>query len=71
MLPLVPLASSSGIAVISGAAVGAGLLLWWLLRAEARDEAQEAAANPEPQDAAEANQNGRAQTDPSGTISAP
>ncbi len=40
---MVPLASSSGLAVIGGAVSLSVLLLMWLLRGEARDEAREEA----------------------------
>jgi hypothetical protein len=60
---MLPLAASSGLAIIGGAASAAVLFLWWLLRAETRDEAREAAAEGEPasdkpQDAQEADLNG-------------
>jgi hypothetical protein len=45
---MLPLASSSGLAIIGGATSGAVLFLWWLLRAETRDEAREAAEEGEP-----------------------
>ena len=35
---MLPLASASGPAIIAIAVISATLLLWWLLRAEARDE---------------------------------
>jgi hypothetical protein len=36
---MLPLASASGLAIIGGATSASVLFLWWLLRAEARDEA--------------------------------
>ncbi|HEV3035942.1 MAG TPA: hypothetical protein VGX72_14280 [Solirubrobacteraceae bacterium] len=45
---MLPLAASSGLAIIGGATSASVLFLWWLLRAETRDEAQEAAAEDEP-----------------------
>jgi cbb3-type cytochrome oxidase subunit 3 len=38
---MLPVASSSGFAIISVAVLVAVLVVWWLLRAEARDEAAE------------------------------
>lgn len=39
---VLPLAfNSSGLAVVSGAVVGALVLLWWLLRRDSREEAAE------------------------------
>ena len=35
---MLPIASSSGPAIIAIAVISATLLLWWLLRAETRDE---------------------------------
>ncbi len=35
---MLPIASSSGPAIIAIAVISASLLLWWLLRAETRDE---------------------------------
>jgi hypothetical protein len=60
---MLPLAASSGLAIIGGATSASALFLWWLLRAETRDEAQEAAAegepaSGEPQEAQEAEPNG-------------
>jgi ABC-type uncharacterized transport system YnjBCD substrate-binding protein len=60
---MLPLASASGLAVIGGATSASVLFLWWLLRAETRDEAREAAAKGEPaslepQAAPEADPNG-------------
>lgn len=60
---MLPLAASSGLAIIGGATSASVLFLWWLLRAETRDEAREAAAEGEPasgelQDAPEADPNG-------------
>ena len=40
---MIPLASASGYAVIAGAVAFAAVLLWLLLRMEARDEAAERA----------------------------
>jgi threonine/homoserine/homoserine lactone efflux protein len=37
---MLPIASSSGPAFIAVVVIGAALLLWWLLRAESRDEAR-------------------------------
>lgn len=37
MCPVIPLASASGAAIIGVVVLSAGLFLWWLLRAEARD----------------------------------
>ena len=60
---MLPLAASSGLAIIGGATSASVLFLWWLLRAETRDEAREAAAEDEPasresQDAQEIEPNG-------------
>jgi hypothetical protein len=38
---MLPLASSSGFAIISVVVLAAIACIWWLLRAEAREEAQE------------------------------
>jgi len=40
---LVPLASATGYATIVGSVSFAGVFVWWLLRAEARDSADERA----------------------------
>ena len=44
---MLPLASSSGLAIIGGAVSGAILLMIWLLHGEARDEALEEAQRGE------------------------
>jgi hypothetical protein len=44
---MLPLASVGGPVVIGVAVASAGLLVWWLLRAETRDEAAEQAEETE------------------------
>jgi len=38
---MIPLASASGSAIIGVSVLGAGLFLWWLLRTETGDSADE------------------------------
>jgi len=45
---VLPIASSSGPAIIAIAVISATLLLWWLLRAETRDEQAADAERDEP-----------------------
>jgi hypothetical protein len=49
---MLPLASASGLAVVTGAISASLLFLWWLLRAESRDADEEEATEPAEAEAA-------------------